>query len=270
MQLVGYSAGVSTGDYIQPANTGLVYQTNGYIATASGMATTFQTFINDWLAATSLTGVVYDSAGNLLTTATFLLAQGAGLIVATLGTPVNVVSGLTYYLLMSGDNYVDVGSSGTLGNSSTLGAITYPTFPSTIPAPGNDAGFTANWDMWLDGGAVAAVTLGGLIGHRRARGRGPQMKRTPAVFKRTIGANALRTVLIRLFSSPGVPLPNTAVNFWTRPDEAAGFVDFMQRTTDANGYAFLSGLAIPAGVGLVTCAIPGDLSKSRNVTVTFM
>lgn len=164
---------------------------------------------------------------------------------------------------------------GTLTYNATLLITSTPDFNFTnLPALGftlwssNNAGTGVSQAVFT-GDSTPVVVVGGMVAHRRPIGRGPQMKRAPAVFRRQQGAVNLRQVLLQLFSSPGVPYANTTLNFWTCYNEAGGAIDTLTRTTDSNGVVLLSGLSIAAGTWQVRYALPGDVHKSRTSTVPY-
>lgn len=119
--------------------------------------------------------------------------------------------------------------------------------------------------------AIGGVAIGGEVGRRRPVGRGPQMDRVPAAFKRSQGSQATRQVLLQLFSSPGVPLANASVTFFTAYNDAGAAIDGpMIRTTDASGYVLLVGLNIAAVAGNIRYQITGDPTKHRVSAVNFV
>lgn len=131
-------------------------------------------------------------------------------------------------------------------------------------------GQSAIRSLAINGIQVQQLVLGGAVGRRRPVGRGPQMGRTPAVFRATAGSNVANQVLIQLFSAPGVPLANQTCTFYTATTEGGPSTDGpIVKATDGNGYVLLQGLTIGAGYNWLRTYIPGDKTRSRNFWVLF-
>lgn len=139
---------------------------------------------------------------------------------------------------------------------------------------GFSPGIEAYLSSWT-GGDVAppAALFGGQVNLQRPIGRGPHRGPNPQMFRPLRGGNALRAVTLQIFSSPGIPLASTLLNFWTAlsNDGAAidGGVPGLALSTDPGGYVQLQGLTIPAGVGKIRCAFPGDVTRQRIFEVIF-
>lgn len=118
---------------------------------------------------------------------------------------------------------------------------------------------------------VKIISVGGLSGHIRPIGRGPHRGPNPRTFRPQRGSQALRSILLQLFSSPGVPLANTVVQFTTALSDTSPFIDTVTLTTDATGTVFLGALNAPGNTPLeIRATVLADLTRScifQNVTL---
>lgn len=158
--LVGDNSTQSSG--AAPPADKVGFAPGGYVASATGTATTFYARVSNVYLATELKGLVYNANGStLLATATFT-SLATGWLSASLSASVSVVSGTTYVLgVIGGTNVPDIYVDSSTWNMASDALGSYASPPTSVTVEGDGAGWFnyGKMSVYLDGSTGGGATL---------------------------------------------------------------------------------------------------------------
>lgn len=135
---------------------------DGYIAVASGTATTMYFYASSWPTAPSVKGAVYDTSRNLIAVSGVISAPTTGLVSASIS--VAITSGSEYFLvIIPNGGYVDARTSAAGPTNQTQNGIVNYASP-TDPLPAGSPQTGREFIVWLDGTVGASVTVNPISG----------------------------------------------------------------------------------------------------------